>query len=249
MTGSLAPDFEALYRGESLYPEGHPLRAVFQDIVPWDIGGPQRPLVRLVADGGLRGHVLDAGCGLGDSALYLAGRGYRVTAFDNSPAAIRRATARAESLGVSVEFLIADATALDDLADHSFDTILDNGLLHSLDPAGRAAYLAALRRAAAPEARLYVVCWTDDTPSQLRPPHQDDAEGTRRTLTEAGWAVTRFDWTQYAFNSALTREILHQAMEVTGAGEEGRCYVDRLATDEHGRLLLPLWSITAEVFR
>src|SRR5271157_3863511 len=61
-------------RFESAY-EGQP---------PWDIPGPQPEFVRLEATGMIRGSVLDAGCGTGENALYLASRGHEVwgLAFD-----------------------------------------------------------------------------------------------------------------------------------------------------------------------
>jgi SAM-dependent methyltransferase len=47
---------------------------------PWDIGKPQKPFID-VADR-ITGTVLDAGCGTGDTALFFAGRGYKVTGID-----------------------------------------------------------------------------------------------------------------------------------------------------------------------
>ena len=47
---------------------------------PWDIGKPQKPFID-VADR-ITGSVLDAGCGTGDTALFFAGRGCKVTGID-----------------------------------------------------------------------------------------------------------------------------------------------------------------------
>jgi SAM-dependent methyltransferase len=58
---------------------------------PWDIGGPQPEIVRLAEEGAIRGVVLDVGCGTGENALYLDGRGCDVWGIDFIPKAIERA--------------------------------------------------------------------------------------------------------------------------------------------------------------
>jgi 2-polyprenyl-3-methyl-5-hydroxy-6-metoxy-1,4-benzoquinol methylase len=47
--------------------------------------------MELEALGAITGQVLDAGCGLGDNAIYLAQRGHNVTGFDTSPTGIAQA--------------------------------------------------------------------------------------------------------------------------------------------------------------
>ena len=56
-------DFEASYQ---------------QGDAPWDIGRPQPEVVSLAEAGLITGSVLDIGCGTGENALYLAGRGHAV---------------------------------------------------------------------------------------------------------------------------------------------------------------------------
>jgi SAM-dependent methyltransferase len=62
---------------------------------------PNAHLVAEVADVA-SGRALDAGCGHGAETLWLAARGWRVTAVDFSSAALAHACARAEALGADV---------------------------------------------------------------------------------------------------------------------------------------------------
>ncbi|GAB3624222.1 hypothetical protein GCM10027418_23060 [Mariniluteicoccus endophyticus] len=57
--------------------------------------------------------ILDVGCGEGADAVWLASRGWDVTAIDVSGVAIERARAAAEAAGVRVAFHAADFTAAD----------------------------------------------------------------------------------------------------------------------------------------
>src|SRR4051812_10422059 len=70
-----------------------------------------RPNGRLVADvAGLQpGRALDVGCGEGADAVWLAQRGWAVTAIDISDVAIGRARQAAERAGVTVEWICGDA--------------------------------------------------------------------------------------------------------------------------------------------
>lgn len=84
-----------------------PDKATFASIYagqpPWDIGKPQKPFIE-VADR-IDGSVLDAGCGTGDSALFLASRGNKLTGIDFLEEPIRRAKLKAIERGSNVNFL------------------------------------------------------------------------------------------------------------------------------------------------
>src|SRR5690349_17507776 len=83
---------------------------------PWDSGRPSRELVSVIESGAIpAGRALELGCGTGTNAVYLAQRGFEVTAADLSPLALDRARQRADSAGVKVNWVAADATALPDL--------------------------------------------------------------------------------------------------------------------------------------
>jgi SAM-dependent methyltransferase len=81
-----------------------------------------RPNGRLVAEvAGLSpGRALDVGCGEGADAIYLAGRGWAVTAVDISEVALGRARRAALQAGVTVEWLAGDVLELG-LPARSFD--------------------------------------------------------------------------------------------------------------------------------
>src|ERR1700752_2794614 len=103
------------------------VEAMYAGQAPWDIGKPQKPFID-VADR-ITGSVLDAGCGTGDTALFLAGRGCRVTGIDFLEEAIERARRKAVERSVSVTFLVKDALALTDWGER-FDAVIDSGLFH-----------------------------------------------------------------------------------------------------------------------
>lgn len=127
---------------------------------PWDIGGPQPALARVLDGREPKGpKVLDIGCGPGDLAIALARLDYDVTAVDISHVAIEEARAKAAGLGLAVDFQVGDATRLS-LPSAPFDSVFDSGLLHSLDRHGGSEvddYLALLPGLAAPGATVFVL--------------------------------------------------------------------------------------------
>jgi SAM-dependent methyltransferase len=189
--------FDKLYRGEPAV-DGAPAPTG----VPWDIGQAQPRLMELEALGGIVGDVLDIGCGLGDNAIFLASRGYSVTALDGSAAAIEKARSRAAQAGVSVNFDVADATNLTGY-DGRFDTVVDSALYHCLEEDGRQAYAAGLYRATRPGARWHLYCFSGGNVNGLVAPNASVTEhGIRDTLTANGWRIDFLGPTTYLASAA-----------------------------------------------
>lgn len=129
---------------------------------PWDVGRPQPAMVEAAESGLVSGRVLDAGCGTGELALYLADRGHDVFGVDASETAIERARERAVARGHDTTFEVADLLALPDFG--WFDTVVDSGVLHVFDDAERDRYLATLAERLCPDGRLLAVVWAEDAP-------------------------------------------------------------------------------------
>lgn len=189
--------YERLYRGESAFP-GAPA----PDAIPWDIQQAQPQLMELEALGAISGQVLDAGCGLGDNAIYLARRGYPVTGFDSSPSAIEVARARAHDAGVEVRFDVANATELTGF-EGRFDTAVDSALYHCLNDDGRQAYAAAMYRATRPRARWFLYCFSGDNINGVTAPMEAVPEASiRSTLANAGWRIDFLGPTTFVGNAS-----------------------------------------------
>lgn len=151
---------------------------------PWDIDGPQPEIVRLAEEGAIRGVVLDVGCGTGENALYLAGRGFDVWGIDFIPRAIERARAKAIERGLGVHFQVGDALKLD-VRGRTFDTVIDSGLFHTFGDEERSVFVRGLARVINPGGAAYLLCFSDQEPP---------GQGPRRVSQEEIRSAFRDRW-------------------------------------------------------
>src|ERR1700761_2939029 len=154
--------------------DGHPIAKNLQDLV-----------TELPA-----GKALDLGCGTGDSSIYLAQHGWKVTGVDYVPRALDKARAKAAATKASVDFVRADVTHLSQAGvGADFQLIVDNGCLHNMSDGDRDAYVREVSAVAAPGARLLIVAFLPGGRFGVR--GVDPAEMERRfapawTLLSAG---------------------------------------------------------------
>jgi SAM-dependent methyltransferase len=93
--------------------------------------------------------VLEIGCGTGTNALFLASKGFDVTAFDLAPLAIEKAKARAQQAGAKIRFFVGDAVKLPDLG-APFDLVFDRGVYHHMRRVDLKGFRDAIARQCAP---------------------------------------------------------------------------------------------------
>ncbi|MEE1735366.1 class I SAM-dependent methyltransferase [Streptomyces sp. BE147] len=232
-------EFDALYAGRAAFGGVEP----GETVIPWDIGEPQRAVVDLVRAGAFAGKVLDAGCGLGENAILLAGEGYEVTGVDGSPSAIEQAAHRASVHDVQVRFLVADATELTGIGT-GFTTVLDSGLYHCLDGGQRSAYAAALHRVSAPDATLHLFCFAESMPAGT-PITEEALVGKDDLHAHLGphWQI--LDITEAVFATAFTRELLARMAAAGSPDTTAQPGPDAVQVDEHGRVLTPMSYVRA----
>jgi len=130
----------------------------------WDTGQPSGELKRVVEERTIRpSRAVELGCGSGNDAIFLARRGFEVTAIDIAPSALSQAQQKARKAGVSVRWLLADVLAPPNLK--PFDFIYDRGCYHGLRGQHLAAYLETLRRFSRPGTRFLLLAGNPNGPA------------------------------------------------------------------------------------
>ena len=133
--------------------------------IPWNIETPPDALVELVESGKVKPcRTIDLGCGAGNYAIYLAGLGFDVTGVDSSPTAIKFARKKAERVGVTCSFVVADL--LGDLHElwGKFVFGYDYELLHHFIPEDRETYVKNVASLLNPGATYLSVCFSEEDP-------------------------------------------------------------------------------------
>ncbi len=140
------------------------------------------PLLAELASPLVAGRALDLAAGAGRNALWLAGRGWRVTAVDFSRVGLQRAESRAAELGLELDCVHAD------LYDYrppaaAFELVLITYMHPRIDQ--RETVFAAAAEAVAPGGHLLVVGFDETDPHEGGGPADPERRFSPKRLTDA----------------------------------------------------------------
>ncbi len=150
MGGQAQERFDDIYKDMSL------------EQIPWNLETPPELLVELVDSGKVRPcKAIDLGCGAGNYAVYLAGRGFEVTGVDISPTAIKLAGENAKRKGLKCDFLVTDVVNQLGEINQTWDFVYGWGLLHHIFPDQRQKYVDNVSRILNPKGKYLSLCFSE----------------------------------------------------------------------------------------
>jgi SAM-dependent methyltransferase len=154
---------------------------------PWDIGRPQAEFVGVAREGGIRGSVLDVGCGTGENAIFFTGLGHEAWGLDSAPLAIEKARRKGVDRSVETKFILGDALHLGRLG-RRFDTITDCGLFHVFSDDDRRVYVKSLKAALNIFGLYIMLCFSDKEPAIWGGPRRVSRDEIGEAFSN-GWKI------------------------------------------------------------
>ena len=146
--------------------------------------------------------VLDIGCGEGKDAVYMAQKGYDVTAFDLTENGIRKTLALAGERGVSVNAYVDDINTFE--AQGQFDIIYSTGTVQYLFDGNKKEFFDKIEKMTKPGGIVYFNVFVEKSFLEL-PPDWDKEEKMWRSgelfTYLADWKVEKIDEVIFEDNS------------------------------------------------
>jgi SAM-dependent methyltransferase len=144
--------------------------------IPWDTGHPSTELQRSILESGIQaGRAIELGCGTGTNAIWLAQKGFDVTAVDFSSLALEQARQKAAAANVRVRFLEADV--LNPLLfNERFSFIFDRGCYHVVRRLDVEKFIETLERISEPGAWGLILTGNAKEPHNPGPPVVSEEE-------------------------------------------------------------------------
>lgn len=165
---------------------------VYSDVAPWEVGGAQPDMARMLKDYPPADPVLDLGSATGDLAIALALEGHEVVGLEFVESAIDQAREKAARLAPEVSarlrFEVGDATRPSALGVR-FGSVLDSGFLHLFDVEETDRFVADLRDSITPGGRYYLHEFAVEFQIDNVPRAITEDEIRARFNPDAGWRV------------------------------------------------------------
>lgn len=166
--------------------------SVYAAAAPWEVGGAQPDMARLLDDYPPADPVLDLGSATGDLAIHLAKLGHMVVGLEFVETAVEQARQKMLSLPPDVrarlEFKIGDATRPSALGT-AFGAVVDSGFLHLLDPEETDRFVKDLHAAIRPGGRYYLHEFAIEFPVDNVPRAVTEQEIRSRFSPSTGWKI------------------------------------------------------------
>lgn len=164
------PEFKSQTGSNGLTPdiseEHKKLDSIYNDIplheIPWNTETPPEVLVKLIRDGVVKPcRCIDLGCGAGNFAIYMSGKGFDVTGVDVSANAVKIARENALKAGAKCEFVRSDINGDMAEVEGTFDFAYDWEVLHHIYPDHRDRYIKNVHRILNPDSKYLSVCFSE----------------------------------------------------------------------------------------
>ena len=148
-----------------------------------------RPIVREVLRYKKSGSVLDLGCGVGRDTLFLAKKGFRVTAVEKNTQALAglKEIARLKKLRVNVQW--KDIATY--MPKNKFDMVLSNMVLHFLPNHEQKVQILAMQKHTKKGGMNIVSSYTDKNKKETRP-NLIHAGSLKKAYEDARWSILHY---------------------------------------------------------
>jgi len=142
---------------------------------PWDTGKIAIELKKVVEDGTIKpGRAVVLGCGTGTNSIYLASKGFDVTALDIAPTALAMAKTKADKAKASVRWMLVDVTAVPKLK--PFDFIFDRGCYHGVRRSNAKGFVESARKLSRAGTKFLILAGNANEARHYGPPRVKEAD-------------------------------------------------------------------------
>lgn len=168
--------------------------------LPWELGRPRSILVEMVESGQVTpSRALDLCCGAGTNLIYLAKKGFDVTALDVSDKAVEYSRKNAHEAKVEMNLVVGDFLYLP-FRSKEFGFIFDFGCFHHVEVENRIDFINGVFRVLKSSGRYCLVCfsyrngsaWNHFRKEQIVDLFGDYFEWTRHVSSVESDGVTRY---------------------------------------------------------